>query len=83
VWSFRLRSLTVNRIFVISDTVEKLNAAADDGGKCFRVYLDGYDQTVLFTGKSDKSARKFVFYYDETVLTTIRYESFKVTFSTT
>ena len=45
------------------------------------MHLDGYDQTALFTGKSDKSARKFVFYYDETVLTAIRYESFKVTFS--
>jgi arylsulfatase len=45
------------------------------------LHLDGYDQTALFTGKSEKSARRFVFYYDETVLTAIRYESFKVTFS--
>ena len=47
----------------------------------YKVHLDGYDQTALFTGKSDKSARKFVFYYDETVLTAIRYDSFKVSFS--
>ena len=40
-----------------------------------------YDQTDLFTGKSEKSARNFVFYYDETVLTAIRYQQFKVTFS--
>jgi arylsulfatase A-like enzyme len=63
------------------DTVEKLKAGADYGGRNFKVHLDGYDQTDLFTGKSDKSARKFVFYYDETVLTAIRYDSFKVSFS--
>ncbi len=33
------------------------------------------------TGKSDKSNRKFIFYYDETVLTAIRYQQFKITFS--
>ena len=64
-----------------TDAVEKLKKGADYGGKNYKVHLDGYDQTALFTGKSDKSARKFVFYYDETVLTAIRYESFKVTFS--
>ena len=53
----------------------KLKKGADYGGSNFKVHLDGYDQTALFTGKSDKSARKFVFYYDETVLTAIRYES--------
>jgi arylsulfatase A-like enzyme len=63
------------------DTVEKLKAGVDYGGRSFKVHLDGYDQTDLFTGKSEKSARKFVFYYDETVLTAIRYDSFKVTFS--
>jgi arylsulfatase A-like enzyme len=64
-----------------TDAVEKLKKGAEYGGKNYKVHLDGYDQTALFTGKSDKSARKFVFYYDETVLTAIRYESFKVTFS--
>ena len=43
--------------------------------------LDGYDQTALLTGKSEQSARNFVFYYDETVLTAIRYKQFKITFS--
>ena len=32
-------------------------------------------------GKSEQSARDFEFYYDETVLTAIRYKQFKVTFS--
>jgi len=33
------------------------------------------------TGQSAKSARDFVFYYDETVLAAIRYRQFKLTFS--
>jgi arylsulfatase len=53
----------------------------DYGGTTYKVHLDGFDQTALFTGKSEESARSFVFYYDETVLTAIRYEQFKITFS--
>jgi arylsulfatase A-like enzyme len=63
------------------DVVEKLRTGATYGGRTYKLHLDGYDQTALFTGKSDKSARKFIFYYDETVLTAIRYQQFKVTFS--
>ena len=58
-----------------------LKKAPSYGGRNYKLHLDGYDQTALFTGKSDKSARNFVFYYDETVLTAIRYKQFKVTFS--
>ncbi len=61
--------------------VEKLAKGASYGGRSYKVHLDGYDQTALFTGKSDRSARRFVFYYDETVLTAIRFEQFKVVFS--
>ena len=61
--------------------VEKLKQGASYGARNYKLHLDGYDQTALFTGKSDKSARDFVFYYDETVLTAIRYRQFKVTFS--
>jgi arylsulfatase len=63
------------------NVVESLKKGASIGGSSFKVHLDGYDQSALFTGKSEKSARKVVFYYDETVLTAIRYEQFKVTFS--
>ena len=63
------------------DVVAKLKGGATYGGRTYKLHLDGYDQTALFTGQSDKSARKFVFYYDETVLTAIRYGQFKVTFS--
>jgi arylsulfatase A-like enzyme len=64
-----------------SDVVEKLKAGATYGDRTYKLHLDGFDQTALFDGESDKSTRKFVFYYDETVLTAIRYQQFKVTFS--
>jgi arylsulfatase A-like enzyme len=63
------------------NAVENLKKGASIGGSNFKVHLDGYDQTALFTGKSDKSARKVIFYYDETVLTAIRYQQFKISFS--
>jgi arylsulfatase len=62
-------------------TVEKLKAGAEYGGRKYKLHLDGYDQTALLSGQTEKSARKFVFYYDETVLTAIRYEYFKLSFS--
>ncbi len=64
------------------NTVEKLRQGAKYGERRYKVHLDGFDQTALFTAKSDESSRKSVFYYDETVLTAIRYESFKISFST-
>jgi arylsulfatase A-like enzyme len=63
------------------DVIAKLKAGATYGARSYKVHLDGFDQTALFTGQSDKSNRKFIFYYDESVLTAIRYEQFKVTFS--
>jgi arylsulfatase A-like enzyme len=63
------------------DVVEKLKKGESYGGRTYKLHLDGFDQTALFTGKSNESARNFVFYYDETVLTAIRYKQFKVTFS--
>jgi arylsulfatase A-like enzyme len=64
-----------------ADTVGKLANGAAYGGRKYKVHLDGYDQTALFSGKSEESARDFVFYYDEAVLTAIRYKQFKITFS--
>ena len=63
------------------DVVEKLKKGESYSGRNYKLHLDGFDQTSLFTGKSNESARNFVFYYDETVLTAIRYKQFKVTFS--
>lgn len=63
------------------DVVNKLKQGANYGGRNYKLHLDGYDQTALFSGESEESAREFVFYYDEAVLTAIRYRQFKVTFS--
>jgi arylsulfatase A-like enzyme len=65
----------------VPDVVDQLKRGASFGGTAYKVHLDGYDQTALFTGKSEQSARKFIFYYDETVLTAIRYAQFKIVFS--
>ena len=65
----------------VPDTVASLQRGAAFGDRTYKVHLDGMDQTGLFTGKTDKSARDIVFYYDETALTAIRYRQFKVTFS--
>jgi arylsulfatase len=64
-----------------SDVVAKLKKGAKYGDRDYKVHLDGVDQTAFFTGKTEKSAREFVFYYDETVLTAIRFRQFKLTFS--
>ena len=61
--------------------VDKMKKGGPIGGRNFKLHLDGVDQTALFTGKSEESARSHIFYYDETVLTAIRYKQFKVTFS--
>ncbi len=65
----------------IPDVVGQLKKGAAFGGTTYKVHLDGYEQTALFTGRSEQSARSFIFYYDETTLTAIRYKQFKITFS--
>jgi arylsulfatase len=64
-----------------ADVVGKLKAGATCGGRSYKLHLDGYDQTALFTGRSEKSPRHVVLHYDETVLTAIRCDQFKTTFS--
>ena len=63
------------------DIVEKLIKGATYGGHNYKLHLDGFDQTALLSGKSEQSSRNFIFYYDETVLTAVRYKQIKVTFS--
>jgi arylsulfatase A-like enzyme len=63
------------------DVVAKLRQGADFGGRNYKLHLDGFDQGALFSGASDKSARDHFFYYDDVVLTGVRYRQFKVSFS--
>lgn len=65
----------------VPNLAPRLLQGASFGGKDYKVHLDGFDQGAFFRGEQAKSNRKFVFYYDETVLTAIRYENYKVTFS--
>jgi arylsulfatase len=64
-----------------TEVEEKLRTGATYGDHVYKVHLDGFDQSAFFTGRADTSARNFVFYYDESTLTAIRYRQFKVTFS--
>ncbi len=65
----------------LPDVVSKIKKGAKFGDSSYKLHLDGYDQTALFSGKSEESSRDTIFYYDEAVLTAIRYKQFKVTFS--
>jgi arylsulfatase A-like enzyme len=47
----------------------------DAGGK---VHLDGYNNLAHWTGQSEKSARREIFYYDETDLMALRVDGWKM-----
>ncbi len=48
------------------------------GDMTYKVHLDGVNNTDYWTGKSDKSARRANFYYDETDLMAIRVDGWKM-----
>jgi arylsulfatase A-like enzyme len=47
-------------------------------GSTYKVHLDGYNQLDYWAGKSEKSARRELFYYDETDLMAIRVDAWKM-----
>jgi arylsulfatase len=47
-------------------------------GTTYKVHLDGYNNLDYWTGKSDKSARHEIFYYDETDLMAVRVDAWKM-----
>jgi len=47
-------------------------------GVKYTVHLDGYNNLDHWTGKSDKSARRAFFYYDETDLMAVRVDGWKM-----
>ncbi|MCP3443744.1 arylsulfatase [Bradyrhizobium sp. CCGUVB14] len=59
---------------------DKLLAGTQIGQTQYKVHLDGYDNTALWTGKSRKSARREFFYYDETDLMALRVDDWKIAF---
>jgi arylsulfatase len=48
------------------------------GATTYKVHLDGYDNLDHWTGKSEKSARREIFYYDETDLMALRVDGWKM-----
>jgi len=47
-------------------------------GSTYKVHLDGYNQLDYWSGKSQKSARREMFYYDESDLMAIRVDAWKM-----
>ena len=48
------------------------------GDTTYKVHLDGYNNLDYWTGKSPKSARREIFYYDETDLMALRVDGWKM-----
>jgi arylsulfatase len=59
--------------------VEELKKGKQIGDRTYKVHLDGYDQTDLFTGKG-KSKRNEIFYFAESTLGAVRINDFKYRF---
>ncbi len=59
--------------------VEELKKGKQIGDRTYKVHLDGYDQTDLFTGKG-KSKRSEIFYFAESTLGAVRINDFKYRF---
>jgi len=47
-------------------------------GTTYKVHLDGYNNLDYWTGKTDKSARREIYYYDETDLMAVRVDGWKM-----
>jgi arylsulfatase len=60
------------------DLKSQLLTGAKIGPTSYKVHLDGYNNLDHWTGKSEKSARREVFYYDETDLMAIRVDAWKM-----
>ena len=57
---------------------EELLTGKKMGDMTYKVHLDGYNQLDYWTGKSEKTARRAFFYYDETDLMAIRVDGWKM-----
>jgi arylsulfatase len=57
---------------------QELIAGKKMGDTSYKVHLDGYDNMAHWTGQSEKSARREIFYYDETDLMALRVDGWKI-----
>ncbi|MEO3474358.1 arylsulfatase [Roseomonas sp. CAU 1739] len=58
---------------------DQLRAGVDLGGRTYRNFLDGYDQTRMLTGQGP-SARNEIFYFTESTLGAVRINDYKYRF---
>jgi arylsulfatase len=63
-----------------ADLKEKLLGGLQLGPTTFKIHLDGYNNLDLWSGKTEKSARREFFYYDETDLMGLRVDNWKLSF---
>jgi arylsulfatase A-like enzyme len=64
----------------LTDIKEKLLIGTPMGSMTYKVHLDGYNNLDHWSGKSEKSARREYFYYDETDLMGLRVDDWKLLF---
>jgi arylsulfatase A-like enzyme len=62
----------------VPNVKEELLKGKKMGSMTYKVHLDGYNQLDYWTGKTEKSARREFFYYDETDLMAIRVDGWKM-----
>jgi arylsulfatase A-like enzyme len=62
----------------LPDLKENLLTGYKMGDRTYKVHLDGYNNLDYWTGKSQKSARREIFYYDETDLMAVRVDGWKM-----
>jgi arylsulfatase A-like enzyme len=62
----------------LPDLKEKLLTGYKMNKVSYKVHLDGYNNLDYWTGKTEKSARREYFYYDETDLMAVRVDGWKI-----
>ena len=61
---------------------EELKKGKKVGNMTYKVHIDGFNNIDYWTGKTDKSARNYFFYYYESSLTAMRVGPWKMHFAT-
>ena len=62
----------------LPDLKKELLTGKKMGDTTYKVHLDGYNNLAHWTGESEKSARREIFYYDETDLMALRVDGWKM-----
>jgi len=64
-----------------ADVVQRLRKGSEVAGTTYKLHLDGFNQLPYLTGKEERSARRFFFYFnDDGDLCNVRFENWKIVF---